>query len=250
MGRMNIRQAGLLATAAAAAVSNGWPSMTPATGKEFSRIGMGLPVSDPSVFAQIHQRFYHAVDYATGGTTQINFFANQGKVDHVCNINQGILPDERPVWITGVCVTPQDLTAQAGGVPSVARSGVAISANATTGFTRSEEWRTILQAGLLKLSISDRLILDAQDLTQFPQDGGFYANIGVSTSVAATTVGGVAYCNGQPLAGNRFMFGRPYAVLPGQQISASIFFQQALTITVAGRLKLTLVCESIAPRSL
>lgn len=223
-----------------AAQQNIWPGMTLATSVQFTRVGRGLPISKPSQFAQVHVRYYHQVDYGTGGHTSLTFF-NAGAQDHVSNVNNGTIPDERPFWLTGVCISWQDLTAAG------ARSGVQIASGNINAYARAEEVRTILNAGLFNLTVGDRKIIEAQDLTHFPADGGFHVG-GVSIShAAATASAAVPFNNGAPIAGNRFRLPAPYPILPGKPIRGLITWPQALSVTVAGRLRVELVGESIMP---
>lgn len=228
----------LKAPAPRAAVS--WPGLTPATSQEFSRIGRGLPVSEANKYAQRQERYYHILDYATGGATLLTFF-NVGATDGVCNLNQGEVPNERPFWLHGLSVTWQDFTAAG------ARSGKQLDGAAITSIARAEEVRTILQAGLLKIQVGDRPIFEAQDLTHFPSDGGFYVSAGF-VSYASATAGSIApFNNGEPIAGNRFEFRRPWPVLPGKRIRIDLSWLSALSVTTAGRIKIELIGESVVP---
>lgn len=220
--------------------ANLWPGMTLETGIQFSRIGRGLPVSKPNQFAQVHVRYYHVVDYGAAGDTQFTFF-NAAQSDHVTNVNNGQIPDERPFWLTGICITPQDLTAAG------ARSGTQLSAAAITAFARAEEIRTILQGGLFQLFLGDRKIVEAQDLTHFPSDGGPFVSSAAISFAAATNASAAPINNGEPVAGNRFRLPAPYPILPGKTIKALVSFKSLLTITTAMRLKVELVGESILP---
>jgi hypothetical protein len=245
------QQAAAAAAMAGAAVSmaSGWPGMSPETSRQFTRLGANLPVDDVNKFVQTHKRYYHVVDYATTGHTSLTFF-NAPKQDHICNLQNGSIPEEQPVWCTGLCVTWQDLTALSSGSPSVTRSGVFSSASATTPFTRAEEVRTILQAGSLYLQISGREVLDVQDLTHFPSDGGAFAPATSISFAAATNAGSSILLNGAPIAGNRFRFTAPWAILPGQVVKCVLSWQTALSVSTAGRFKVELVCEQVSPRNL
>lgn len=223
----------------AARIANVWPGMTLATSVQFTRIGRGLPISRPNQFAQIHARYYHVVDYPTTGASIFNFF-NQGASEGVTNLNNGLVPDERPFWLTGVCVTVQDLTAAG------ADSGAKYAATAAP-LTRAQEINQILSSGLFQLRVSDRMILDVQDLTHFPSDGGVFVGSNVSTQATAALGSAVWWNNGSPMAGNRFRLPAPYPILPGKPISAQIKFQALKTITTAARVKVELVGESIMP---
>lgn len=219
--------------------ANVWPGMTLATSVQFTRIGRGLPISRPNQFAQIHARYYHVVDYGTSGSTQFNFF-NAGASEGVTNLNNGLVPDERPFWLTGVCITVQDLSAAG------ADSGVKYAADATS-LTRAQQINQILAAGLFQLRVADRLILDVQDLTHFPSDGGLFVGANISTQATAALGSAVWWNNGSPMAGNRFRLPAPYPILPGKPIAASIKYQSAKSITTAARVKVELVGESIMP---
>lgn len=252
MSRTSAGQAAAAAVgmaAAAVAAASGWPGMSPDTSAEFTRIGMGLPVSNANKFVQATKRFYHVVDYATGGHTSLTFF-NSPKIDHICNLQNGSIAEEQPVWLTGVCVTWQDLTALSSGSPSVARSGVQLNGAAITSIARAEEVRTILQAGLLNLQISGREVLDVQDLTHFPSDGGFFVPSAFVSYASATAGSAAPFCNGFPVVGNRFKLTSPWAILPGQLVKCVLGWQTALSVTTAGRIKVELVCEQVSPRNL
>lgn len=223
-------------------MQNLWPGLSPATAQEFSRIGQGLPILNVNKFYQEHSRFYAVQDYGTAGHTSLTFFANQQAQDGVCNLGQGEISIENPFWLTGICITFQDLTAAG------ARSGAqADAAAAGTPLTRFEQIRTILQAGLLKLQIAGRPVFERQDLTGFPQDGGYVASTALNTFAAATNSSLVACTNGVPLAGNRFQFTKPLAVLPQKRVRVDCLWQSALSITTAGRLKVELVGETLKP---
>ncbi len=221
---------------------NLWPGLSPATAQEFSRIGQGLPILNVNKFYQEHSRYYAIQDYATTGHQSLTFFANQNANDGVCNLGQGEISTENPLWLTGLTVTFQDLTS--GGV----RSGAQASASAqNTALTRFEEIRTILQAGLLKLFISGRPVFERQDLTGFPQDGGYVAHSVANTFATAANSCLTSATNGTPLAGNRFQFTKPLAVLPQKKVKIDILWQNLLTITTAGRIKVELVGETLKP---
>lgn len=224
--------------AAGASVANQWPGMTRDTSKQFTRVMKGLGVDRPNQFGQITQRYYHIVDYPTTGSTLFTFF-NVNASEHVCNLPNGTLPDERPCALVGISIAWLDFTAA--GV----RSGNQFSAAATTPITRAEEVRTILQGGLLQVRVADRLILDAKDLTQFPQDGGFFCP--TAYELGAATAAAVPFTNGMPVSGNYFKFRAPYALLPGKKVDVQIKYPSALTVTTAGAIKVTLIGEAVVP---
>lgn len=227
------------AAAAATAAANIWPGVTAETAQEFTRIGRGLPVAQPNKFYQREERYYHVLDYATTGHTTLTFFSTANQQDGVCNLNRGEVPTERPCWITGIGITPQDLTAAG------ARSGAQLTASAITAFARAEEIRTILQAGLLKLMIADRPVHEAQDLTQYPQDGGFSVGATSIAFATATNASAVPFTNGVPIAGNRMRFQAPIPLLPGKQVRLDLLWSQVLTVTTAFRIKVTLFGQSV-----
>jgi hypothetical protein len=228
-----------------AASANLWPGMTLETAQQFSRIGAGLPISQPNKFAQVHVRYYHQVNVAASGVTQLSFF-NVGQQEHISNLNNGLAPDERPFWLTGICFTPQDLTT-AGAINNEFYTAAAQGANQLNAHLNYV--RAILQGGLFQLFIGDRKILDVQDLTHFPADGGF-SPVVAATLTSTHSMGGPQ--NGQPIAGNRFRLPAPYPVLPGKQILGIVKWQSAISTTAAAnafRLKCELVGESVLPLS-
>lgn len=225
---------------AMAAAGSVWPGLSPGTAREFTRIGRGLPIQSINTFYQKHERYYHVLDYLVTGHNTLTFF-NEKAVDGITNLQNGEVPTERPFWLTGVCVTFQDLTAAG------ARSGAQLSSTATTSIDRAEQVRSIIHAGLLKLNVGDRPVLDTQDLTHFPSDGGMYVQASFASFAAATNSSMCPYTNGVPIAGNRFKLPQPYPVLPGKRISCVLNWQQALSITTAGRIKVELVGESVIP---
>lgn len=221
----------------AAQVANLWPGMTAATAIQFSKLGNGGKITKPNSFVQKHERYYHQVAYAAAGQTQLNFF-NVGASEHVCNLNQGLVPDERPFWLTGVCVTFQDLTA-AGAEDGATHHATSLASIAL----RASEIRKVLMSGLLQMRVADRLILDVQDLTHFPSDGAF--NV---ASVAGPTAALVSYSNGLAVAGNRFRLPAPYPILPGKPVSIALKWAAVQSITTnGGRVKVELVGESVLP---
>lgn len=218
--------------------ANIWPGITEATAREFVRVGRGQPISAPNTFAQLHVRYYHQQAYATTGLTQMTFF-NVPAAEHVCNLGNGLAPDERPFWCTGITVTAQDLSA-AGAV-----QGVASATGATTAIDRMEQWRGILAGGLLQFYVADRLIHEGQGLDKYPTGGGIAAD-GVATGL--TTGAASNWTNGVPHAGNVFKFPRPYPILPGKACRVLLKWQSLLTITTnAGRIRVELIGESVAP---
>lgn len=232
------------APSAAAKVANLWPGMSGPTSIQFTRLGRGLPISRPNQFAQIHSRYYHQQAYNTAGVSQLTFF-NVGASEHVSNMNNGVVPDDRPFWLTGLCVTFQNLTAA-----GAASGGINAADDLSTMATRADEVRKILEGGLLQLRIGDRMILETQDLTHFPSDGGFYVSAaGQGVPAAGAGKGAfVNYTNGEPISGNRFRFPAPYPVLPGKPVSVILKWQSLLTITTnAGRIKVELVGETVSP---
>lgn len=222
----------------AASVANQWPGMTKDTSRQFTRVMRGLGVDRPNQFGQITQRYYHILDYPTVGATLFTFF-NVNATEHVCNLPNGTLPDERPCALVGLSVAWLDFTAAG------ARSGNQFSVAATAPWTRAEEVRTILQGGLIQVRVADRLILDAKDLTQFPQDGGFYC--AAAYELGAATAAAAPFSNGLPVSGNFFKFRAPYALLPGKKVDVQIKYPTALSATVAGALKVTLIGEAVVP---
>jgi hypothetical protein len=225
--------------------AGGWPNMSSEVGREFTRIGAGLPVSDFNKFVQTDLLLFHVVANATAGQTQLTFF-NVPAQDHVCNFNNGTPNPEQPLWIRGVSVWTQDLTA--GG----AADGNSMDVAATTSITRAEQWKKILCAATLRASVNNRRFLDHQDLTHFPQGGGFHL-ASAQVSYAAATAGSIApWTNGVPLATNIYRFSGPgIAVLPGMQVSAQMLWQTPLPITTnGGRIVLGLWATSVSPRNI
>lgn len=226
----------------AAQSANVWPGLTEATAREFVRVGRGQPISQPNVFAQLHVRYYHQQALGTSGSTLLTFF-NVPNAEHICNLGNGIAPDERPFWCTGISVTGQDLTA--GG----ALSGFASAKADTTNIDRVEEWRRILGAGLLQFYVADRLVHEGQGLDKYPTGGGVHvdgAATGLTTGVVAN------WTNGVPHSGNLFKFPRPYPVLPGKAVRVLLKWQSALGFATpgtaaGGRIRVELIGESVAP---
>lgn len=217
--------------------ANIWPGMTQETAKEFVRIGRGMPISQPNIFAQLHVRYYHQQAYNTSGVTQLTYF-NVPASEHVCNLGNGLAADERPFWLTGMTITAQDLTSAG------AADGSSIDAAAVTPGTRLESWRKILSAGLAQVYVADRLIHEGQDLTKYPTGGGIDSAVTFNTTTAA----GALWNNGIPHAGNTFRFPRPYPVLPGKNVRVLLKWQSLLAIAAnAGRIKVELIGESVAP---
>lgn len=219
-----------------------WPGLSGETDKQFTLLYQRKQISAIQQYAQRHERYYHVVDYATTGHTSLTFF-NVGATNDVCNMNNGEVPTERPMLLTGLCITPQDLTSAG------ARSGAQYATSAAP-LTRYEEWRSILQAGRVVISIADRPIFEAQDLTHFPSDGGLCNFSAVSTQATAALGSLVSYNNGAPIAGNRHRFPAPWPILPQKKITVTLYWSQVLTITTAGRIKVELVGESVAPLNL
>jgi len=221
-----------------AANANIWPGMTAATAAQFTRIGRGLPISKPNQFAQVHVRYYHQQTYAAAGQTQLTFF-QVGATEHVTNLNNGIAPDERPFWLTGLTCQFQFLTS--GGAASTAQP---FSAD-TVASVAFQQISNAMAAGLLQLYVGDRLIHEGQGLDKYCADGGAWSS--PSSALASNNV--VPYNNGMPLAGNRFKFPSPYPILPGKPVKLTCRWQTAYAITglTAARLRVELVGESVMP---
>lgn len=229
-----------MGTAMLAAAATLWPGISGSTAGEFNRIYRKQPVSNPSKFAEMSHRYYHNVDYTAGGHNLLTFF-NVGRTDHICNLANGEIENERPFLFDGLCITFQDLTAAG------ARSGSQLDTASIAAATRAEQVRSILQAGLLKVYVGDRPVFEAQDLTHFPSDGGFDVSAGSISFATATASSLVPYSNGAPVAGNRFKFDRPWPVLPGKRLKVELLWAQALSIATPGRIKVELVGRSVAP---
>ena len=233
-----------------APAGSGWPGMNNVTAEEFSRIGNGQPISRKHAFAQIHVRSFWINDYATTGHTRLTFFSG-GTVTNgsaQTNLPTGIYADDRPMWLTGLVVTPVDFTSA--GARNVADSATAGSVwdNASQAAVRRfSELRTIMQAGRLTLKVADRQIFETCGLDKFPAGGGLMCE-NIQYTQAAAALGGVAaWSNGLPVAGNTFRFPRPYPVLPGKPIRVDLEWAQALVINVAAGMKVELIGESVQP---
>ena len=233
------------AASAAIAASNIWPGITPETGEEFVRVGRGLPLKSPNKFAQLTQRFYHRQDYATGGASLLTFF-NASIAEHVTNVNNGVLPDDRPAWITAVSVDFQDNTT-AGARPSSSAAAQLSSATGGAAFTRAEEIRTILQGGLLQMFVADRMIHEGQNLMRYPTGGGFSVDALQLTQGTAGNSQSAVWNNGIPHANNLFKLPRPYPWLPGKALKVLLKWPAALSITTATALKVEVHAEQVVP---
>jgi hypothetical protein len=233
------------AVIAASAAGNLWPGLTSETGEEFVRIGKGMPLKSPNKFAQITQRFYHRQDYATGGANLLTFF-NASISEHTTNVNNGILPDDRPSWITGISVDFQDITT-AGARPASSAAAQLSSATGGAAFTRAEEIRTILQGGLLQMYVADRMIHEGQNLMRYPTGGGFAVDALQLTQASAAASQSAVWNNGIPHANNLFKLPRPYPWLPGKALKVLLKWPAALSITTATALKVEIVAEQVVP---
>lgn len=225
--------------------ANIWPGITEATAREFVRVGRGQPIAAPNTFAQLHVRYYHQQAYAESGTNLLTFF-NVPAAEHVCNLGNGLAPDERPFWCTGITVTAQDLTAAG------AKSGATFAAATTAPATRADDWRQVLAAGLLQFYVADRLIHEGQGLDKYPTGGGLHADgVSLSTTATTTSMATANWTNGVPHAGNVFKFPRPYPVLPGKACRVLLKWNTLVTLsapaTTPGRIRIELVGESVAP---
>lgn len=225
--------------------ANIWPGITEATAREFVRVGRGQPISAPNTFAQLHVRYYHQQAYAETGVNLLTFF-NVPAAEHVCNLGNGLAPDERPFWCTGISVTAQDLTAAG------AKSGSTFAAATTNAPTRADDWRQVLAAGLLQFFVADRLIHEGQGLDKYPTGGGLHVDgASVSTTASATSMAAANWTNGVPHAGNVFKFPRPYPVLPGKSCRVLLKWNTLITLsapaTTPGRIRVELIGESVAP---
>ncbi len=221
-----------------AQAANVWPGMTAATAAQFTRIGRGLPISKPNQFAQIHVRYYHQQTYAAAGQTQLTFFQANAS-EHVTNLNNGLTPDERPFWLTGITCTLQFLTSAG------AASTVQPFSADTVASVAFQQMSNAMAAGLLQLYVGDRLVHEGQGLDKYCADGGSWT--APSSALAANNV--VPYNNGLPVAGNRFKFPAPYPILPGKPVKVLAKWQAAYAITgaTACRLRVELVGESVMP---
>jgi len=229
--------------------ANIWPGITEATAREFVRVGRGQPIAAPNTFAQLHVRYYHQQAYGESGTTLLTFF-NVPAAEHVCNLGNGLAPDERPFWCTGISITASDLTAagaKSGSIVSTVATGVTVDAA-----TRANDWRQVLSSGLLQFYVADRLIHEGQGLDKYPTGGGLHMDgAGLSTTNTTTNAVLTNWTNGVPHAGNLFKFPRPYPVLPGKSCRVLLKWQAAVSLsapsTTPGRIRVELIGESVAP---
>ena len=230
--------------------ANIWPGITEATAREFVRVGRGQPIAAPNTFAQLHVRYYHQQAYAEAGTNLLTFF-NVPAAEHVCNLGNGLAPDERPFWCTGITVTPMDLTAPGAKSGSIV-TGQTSAGNNIDSATRANDWRQVLAAGLLQFYVADRLIHEGQGLDKYPTGGGLHVDgAAYGTSNTTTTSSIVNWTNGVPHAGNVFKFPRPYPVLPGKACRVLLKWNTLITLSAPsatpGRIRVELVGESVAP---
>ena len=225
--------------------ANIWPGITEATAREFVRVGRGQPIAAPNTFAQLHVRYYHQQAYLESGTNLLTFF-NVPAAEHVCNLGNGLAPDERPFWCTGITVTASDLTAAG------AKSGSVYASALGDAATRAGDWRQVLAGGLLQFFVADRLIHEGQGLDKYPTGGGLHVDGAAVTNSTASTLSSFSnWTNGVPHAGNVFKFPRPYPVLPGKSCRVLLKWNTAVTLSAPsstpGRIRVELVGESVAP---
>lgn len=222
---------------AMAAVKGIWPALTEETGAEFARILRGLPLSQPNKFIQTQRQYYHRQTYAAAGQTSLQFF-NVAPQDFICNLPvQGSVANDMPFALTSIAVTMEHLDTAGAKVPGAASSAAA----ATTSLSRFEEVLAALQGGELEFQINGRSLFRTRDLTMFPSGGGIDGFGATGVTAGAATHGN----NGAPLYANQNVFRAPIVILPGQQIRVNCYWQQALALTTASAIRVTLIGEQL-----
>lgn len=209
---------------------------------------------DPNRFHTRRHKFYHRVDYVTGGQASLSFF-NVAPAKWICNLPlQGNLAQEQFFRLDAVRVWAETgITAAATYTRAAAGANIAGSAAAATGVTttqvqlaNAEELRTIFQGGMLTVNIGDKKPLDQiYSLNSFPQGGGSdVAAALAAASNSATTAfnyeASVVVNNGSPSVANVYSLNPPFPVLPGKVISATMEWQAALAITTAAIIRVEL----------
>lgn len=235
-------------------IANKWPQLTMETAREFVRVGRGLPINNAGKFIQVQSNLYHAVQFPAAGTTELQFF-NTNASPFICNLQGNFLPPERPMWLTGVRFKVLDANISSGVIKAIqdADTDETPLATSTAGTTatggtdnvnaagrpldRALRKRSMIELGLVQVSIADLPIINALGLDRFPAGAGVdfegMAAFGGGVTASTNTQVGAAIANlqnGAPFFSNQNVFRGPIPWLPGQQIDFRVKWPYALTI--------------------
>jgi len=215
-----------------------WPGVSADTAAQLARVMRGIPIDEPNKFIQSQKRYYHRIDYATGGHTQLTFF-NAAPADGVCNLQQqGTVSQDQPFILTSIAVKFEPLSVAGARIAGAAGS----NATALTPLTRAEEEATILAGGELQLTINSREWFRTRDLGNFPSGSG----VDLAAATGATAGAAARANNGAPFFSNLNVMRAPIVILPGQQIRCNLFWLQALSLAASSALRVELIGEQIS----
>ena len=172
----------------------------------------------PTQFEQRHIELFHTVTYPQAGTTSIRLFDNQAPAAGICNLNQGRLPSEQPMWLKYIGLSISDITAA--GTVSAARS---VAFAAATG-AAEVALHDVLANGEFSLKVQGQEIFRTRGLHRLLMPG---PQIQISQTLATVTH---RYIGGPITQVNGLEFPGAYALVPDKTISAEVTFPAALAL--------------------
>lgn len=223
-----------------------YPGLSPAMSQAFDLVMKGQQ-PDPNKFFTRRTKFYHRMDYATGGQAQLQFF-NVAPSKWICNLPlQSQLAQEQAFKLEKIRIWPETgITAAATFTRAAAGSMIGGVAAAATGvatistqITVAEELRTIFLGGAFTLRVGDKNVVDAMySLNSFPQGGGMKLDGGFGVDSNSSTTGfnydaALVLNNGDASVSNTYDLKPAYPILPGKTIYGLMEWQAALAVTTA-----------------
>lgn len=216
-----------------------WNEIPQEIENEFWRLKTGQPEANPANYEFVHREYFHARDYAAA--QRIDFF-NEAEQSFVTNLNNGMVPNNEPFWLTDLAIIVTDRK----------RSGAAATARAVSSIDATTNANTLLlhdmlAAGQFRLVIGSQQKLLMRNLHRLGAGGGISIS-GAGTFAAGTTV--LSSANGAPATRNTFKLPRPLAILPNQKISVALEWGTSITVgSWDGCVIPLLIGEAVAARA-
>lgn len=183
--------------------------------------------------------YYHRLDYAAAGTTNLLTFFNASESDFITNFpggsglqnNWGFMLDSIGVDI--------ELGITAAGTYAATPLAYTTTDLASAGpVSDAEALRRIYKGGRLSLIVDSKQLVNAASLQNFSTGAGPEIQAAAITTATTKTGATSNVNNGSAFAANRgWTFARPIPILPGQKPDFKIAWQTAVPVSAASTVR-------------